>query len=290
MLKLQKILLPVDFARSSAVLAHHARLLARPSNAEVIVLHAVRPVEMMAEGMDLPGAAVVEWYQMQRPRLEKQLEDFCRENLAGCRYRPMLREGDAAGEIIRVATEENADMVMISTHGYGIFRRFILGSVAAKVLHDCPVPVLSGVHIAEPTAHREVINRILAAIDLGPQSSRVLSAAATLAAEFSATLTVLHVLPEPGDGIERFLDASWDAETTQLARNSVDQLLAGAGIPNAQVELVRGTPSHVVRQVAFDSGTNLVIIGRQTDDTLFGRMRAQAYAIVRESPCPVLSV
>jgi nucleotide-binding universal stress UspA family protein len=46
----------------------------------------------------------------------------------------------------------------------------------------------------------------------------------------------------------------------------------------------------LIRRVAVEQGADLVVIGRHSDHSLLGRLTAQAYSIVRESPCPVLSL
>jgi len=50
---------------------------------------------------------------------------------------------------VKLAQEEGTDLIVLPTHGYGGVRRFILGSITAKVLHDADCPVLTGTHIAE---------------------------------------------------------------------------------------------------------------------------------------------
>ena len=48
--------------------------------------------------------------------------------------------GEPAREIVDFAAANQVDLVMMPTHGYGPFRQLLLGSVAAKVLHDAHVP------------------------------------------------------------------------------------------------------------------------------------------------------
>jgi len=58
----------------------------------------------------------------------------------------VLLKGDPAECIVRVAQENAVDLIVMPTHAHGRFRRFLLGSVTAKVLHDTDCPVLTGVH------------------------------------------------------------------------------------------------------------------------------------------------
>jgi nucleotide-binding universal stress UspA family protein len=206
MKKFTKILLAVDLAPQSILMAHQARAMAEASGAEILAVHAMRPFELMVEGMDVPGAVVLEWYEAQKPLLERQLTAFCQEHLGACRYRTFLVEGDPAGEILRIAHAESADLVVLATHGFGVFRRLILGSVAAKVLHDSPLPVLTGAHLQEPRPGSGTFRKIVVGVDLAARTGEVLAAARELGAE---EITVVHAMPVVGDGVQPSMDPSW---------------------------------------------------------------------------------
>ena len=83
------------------------------------------------------------------------------------------RSGRARSSSTR--TREQMDLIVMPTHGYGPFRRFILGSVTAKVLHDADCPVMTGVHLEEaPPIDTIAFRHVLVAVDLGPQSAPAL--------------------------------------------------------------------------------------------------------------------
>ena len=73
------------------------------------------------------------------------------------------------------------------------------------------------------------------------------------------------------------------------AREQLEELLAEVGV-DAVVVLDDGDVPRVVRNVAGSIGADLVVIGRHAGAGILGRLREHAYAIVRESPCPVVSV
>ncbi len=61
---------------------------------------------------------------------------------AGLTAELIVREGDPGLEIAQVACEWKADLIVMGSHGRGLFRRTVLGSVANKVLSSCNVAVL----------------------------------------------------------------------------------------------------------------------------------------------------
>jgi nucleotide-binding universal stress UspA family protein len=61
----------------------------------------------------------------------------------GCRARAVLRTGAPYQEIVALATDERADLIVIGTHGRGGINRVLLGSVADRVVRLAPCPVLT---------------------------------------------------------------------------------------------------------------------------------------------------
>ena len=68
-------------------------------------------------------------------------------NFEGLRLRRVVYEGDPEAQIAAFAQAEDVQLIVMPTHGYGVFRRYLIGSVTAKVLHDVSCPVLTGAHI-----------------------------------------------------------------------------------------------------------------------------------------------
>jgi nucleotide-binding universal stress UspA family protein len=182
-------------------------------------------------------------------------------------------------------------MIMMPSHGLGPFRRFILGSVTAKVLHDAHVPVWTGTHMeqsdgpAAPPSFRTVV----CAVDLGPQSRAALEWAGGLAAKCGARMVAVHAVP----GIEARPARYFDAELSQIlrkeARERLQALLDGCSL-DAQICLGSGEAADVVRYAAERHDAGLVVIGRGSCAGSGGRLRTHAYSIIRQSPCPVVSV
>jgi nucleotide-binding universal stress UspA family protein len=71
----------------------------------------------------------------------RDLDLFLTEELRGSRVKRILIEGDPARTIVEYAHSENSGLIVMPTHGYGPFRRLLLGSVTSKVLHDADCPV-----------------------------------------------------------------------------------------------------------------------------------------------------
>jgi nucleotide-binding universal stress UspA family protein len=277
---LERILLPVDFSERSLGPARYAAALAGCFGAEITLLHVLEPMRYEFSTLEFGGTVMNDLLTNRAEHVRAQLEAFLAEELAGARVTRVLLEGDPAQKIVRYAHGEHMDLIVVSTHGYGTFRRFILGSVTAKVLHDADCPVLTGVHLeAAPAPASIALRTILCAVDLGPQSRKALIWAAQLASEFQGHLTVVHAVPA--------LEI-----TTQLAQSAKAELakLCQELSPQPEVILESGDPPKAVCRAAEHARADLLVIGRGSAAGIFGRLRTNAYAIIRQSPCPVVSV
>ena len=106
--------------------------------------------------------------------------------------RELLR-GDPADEIVKTARDQNASLIMMSTHGHGALYRLLLESETAKVLRESHCPVWTGAHLEDAPAQEVSIRSILCSVDLTPHSNHTASFAAELAAAGDATVTLVHI-------------------------------------------------------------------------------------------------
>jgi nucleotide-binding universal stress UspA family protein len=286
----RKIVLPVDFSERSTGGAHYARALATRFGSGVRALHVLPPFSYAFGGLEGAGVDTREFFEAAEARAKRELADFIAAELAGVAAEPMVLDGDPAHRIVEYAHAENADLIVLPTHGYGPFRRLLLGSVTAKVLHDAGCPVWTGAHMAEAPAAGDIrIGKILCALDLGPLSRDVFCWARRLAEALEAKLSVLHVTPTLDVAQARYFDPDWRIIIENQAREDLEKLNQNLGA-NAEVIVESGQTAAAVREVAERSQADLVVIGRGAITGTLGRLRANAYAIIREAPCPVISV
>jgi nucleotide-binding universal stress UspA family protein len=284
---LAKILLPVDFSERSALAVRYARELALQFHSELILAHVLPPLHS-EYGMQIAGSMLVDVYRSRTDQAERDLNAFEPGALAGLKVRRVLLHGDPASKIVEFAREEHIDLIAMPTHGYGPFRRFILGSNTAKVLHDADCPVWTGVHIEEVIPVAAPFAKILCAVDLGPQSARALGWASWLQREFQGHLTLIHAIAAHAEPLDES-DLRWRTGMREIAEEELLRLQREIGA-EADLLLEAGEPTRVICSAALRVGAGTVIIGRGSAAGNFGRLRTNSYAIIRQSPCPVVSV
>lgn len=136
-MKPKTILFPTDFSHASDEVLPHATALARDSGATLIILHVEEPPVAYGGGELYYGIA-----EPNTDALKKMLENIKpADPKVPCVHRMVT--GDPATEIVRVATDEHADLIVMSTHGRSGLTRVLMGSVAELVVRRAPCPVLT---------------------------------------------------------------------------------------------------------------------------------------------------
>jgi nucleotide-binding universal stress UspA family protein len=275
---IKKILFPVDFSEKCIGAARYVEAFAGRFEAELMLLHVVTDGEHTLAN---------ELFPMKKA----QLESFLADELKYYSTQRICVLGDPAEEIVETANSWQPDLVMMPTFGVGRFRRLLLGSTTAKILHDLDCAVWTDVH-SENAPPLEAIScrKIVCGIGLDERSRCILKWAAYLAGEYQAELAIVHALPAiEAAAPARFLDEEFSASLADDARKRLRDLQTTCGV-KASTMVEAGDPGKVVANAAREFDADLVVIGRHAQSGLAGHLRQNAYGILRDSPCPVLSV
>lgn len=268
------ILVPVDFSEISAnALRTASAMAARCGRGKLVAMYANwfeapayftvgRLAELEAE---LRGSAQA---------AERTLASFVQSSLGDRAGAVEIRvmDGYPADAIGRMTTSANAALIVMGTHGRTGFNRWMLGSVAERVLRESPVPVLT-VRGAAVEAIRDVLCPVHDT-DLSRQAMRL---AAAISGCFGAKLTVLHVEEPSGAGA-----------VSDLCRWIPEEERARCVI----AEAVRaGDASEQIVKLATEAACDLIVLGAPRRN-FFGGMVLGTTTLrtVRHAPCPVLTV
>jgi nucleotide-binding universal stress UspA family protein len=221
--------------------------------------------------------------------VREALERFAERQWDGVQVQPEIREGDAAEEIVARAHEDGFGLILMPTRGTGPLRRWLfIGSVTAKVLAGAECPVLTGLGFPRES-DGITVRRIVCAVDLGANSQRVLQWAQDVAQRYTAQVTVVHAAAAAGDANQDYFDESWRSTLITRLRQHICDMTRDVGI-EGDILVEAGNAPAIVAGTASRLRADLVVIGRSTANGLLGRLRANAYDIIRRSPCPVISV
>jgi nucleotide-binding universal stress UspA family protein len=286
---LSRVLVPVDFSERSKGAVRYASALQGFFGGHVTLLHVLPPPQYDFGALEVAGTILEEQLRVREEQVHKDLAGFLVEELDPGLTDRIVVDGDPATVIVAQAHEMNAGLIVMPTHGYGPFRRFILGSVTAKVLHDADCPVCTGVHMEAHSIAEVHWRRVTAAIDLGAQSERTLMWAARFAKDAGAQLSVVHAIPQFEGQTGEYFDPDWRRHIEQAVREEVGKLLERLQL-EVPLHVESGEAARTVCDVSASLESDLLVIGRGSAAGVFGRLRANAYSIIRQSQCPVVSV
>jgi nucleotide-binding universal stress UspA family protein len=287
MFKFDSILFPVDFSERSRAAAPFVLSMAQRYKSRVVLLHAFEPPPPLYGGMNTVYPMNYDFTSVE-VEMRQKLTQFACDQLPKVNTTCVVETGFAVSAITEYAEKNKIDLIAMPTHGYGPFRRALLGSVTAKVLHDTNVPVWTDAHAPEPShrAHPQP-RHILAALDLKPESKHTLEAALELAADAGATVEIVHAANE-GEISPLHSEARLQEITAEAAREA----MVPVAKDGAEVDMVvdTGSISKLLRSVALRKRSDLIVIGRGALQGGIGRLRSNAFEIIRDAPCPVLSL
>jgi nucleotide-binding universal stress UspA family protein len=288
MLNFRHILFPIDFSNRSCAAVPFVDSFAKRFGAQVTLMSVAQPFWYTGMG-DPGGPVVVDTDEILRD-LETRLSGVLVKEFAHLKVERIAELGDPAQVIVQYARGADIDLIMMPTHGYGPFRSLLLGSVTAKVLHDAACPVWTAAHVEDSPVrdHREP-RHILCAVDGTARSLELMQWSRKLATDFGASLRVVHVIAGFEGGQARQIDRQFEEEMRLEARRMIEDQQKQAGV-DAPLCVTVGNVASGVREEARRHGADLVVIGRGVIHETLGRLRTHAHAIVRQSPCPVLSV
>src|SRR5262252_5103177 len=282
--RFENILFATDFSRAAAQAIPFVKNLARHFQSNVVALNVKPPiVNPMMQPATWPAISEAAKATDQRHR-EELLETF-----AGTNTEIVFEEGNIQSQLGNVIEDYDTDLVIIGTRGRTGLSKVLLGSVAEEIFRTVPCPVLTVGPHSDPG--RANIREILFATDFASEAPAAAAYAVSLAQEFQARLTMLHVVPEPKPGEL----VSWSDvrdSSTQLLRKLVPDEAEAWCKPEYFVE--RGDASERILDLANLREVDLIVLGAQPERGVPGAAThlpiATAHKVVAHAKCPVLTV
>ena len=144
MKRIRRLLYAADFSDASRPAFAVAVSMAKSLAARLTILYVIPPVVPAVPELYLDAVTLDQLDKQARRWSARQLEKLnARATRAGVRVTPLLRDGDAADQIVRACRTTKADLIIVGTHGRRGLPKFFLGSVAERVVATAPCPVVT---------------------------------------------------------------------------------------------------------------------------------------------------
>jgi nucleotide-binding universal stress UspA family protein len=289
MTEFRHILFPVDFSPICYAGIPAVQAMAHQYKAKLALLHVVE-IPLSWYGT-MTSAVPEDWNILDQAFLagEKRLTDFAADHFKDLSDEARLETfWDPANAILSLAEESKPDLIMMPTHGHGPFSSFVLGSVTTRVLHRAQCALWTFAH-SEAGPEKSEIHKILCAIDLRTHRIDLIQAAVEIGQKFAAEVALVCGIPLQDAGPVANFGADFDRYLAETAKADIAALQQNAGT-NLKIYVENGPIEDVVKAAALDYKADLVVIGRGSAQKPLGSLTSHSYAIIRNAPCPVLSL
>lgn len=292
MLKLQRILCPVDFSEFSAKAYEYACSLASHYNARLSLMHVIEPLAITYPYFTYPDT-LDQIYSDMGANAREHLAKLINEHpINGVRPEPMVKNGPVAYSILALGEAQAADLIVMGTHGRQGLEHAAMGSVTEKVMRTARCPVLAVRKPAHDFVHPEKgqdpvrLKKILFCTDFSDDAQRSLTYAFYLALEYQSELTLLHVLEHLPES------ANLEKETASVMHQLQQPIPNTTGKFCDVKPVVRvGKPYEQIVQLAHEIKADLIVMGvrgrNALDLVLFG---STTQRVLQLGSCPVLVV
>jgi len=276
--RIKRILVPTDFSDLATHAFDYAIELARRSGAEITVLYAdtfLPPPLFTSTQLD----DVADSIETSRLQAKRELESYASSRVGKIPFRALVVEDHPATAIVNVAEELDVDVIVMGTHGRSGLNRFMLGSIAERVLHETSRALLTVRAETRDVAEAARSPRFLCPVNCTDTSRAALETAMSLADLVGASLIVLHVAEDDSPESRSLVEKVRSWIPPDRMSTSVDRIV------------LRGDAAEQVIDYARANGADLIVLGaehrRFADTSVLGTTTVR---VTRHAPCPVLTV
>lgn len=280
-----RILIATDLSPISDRALNYAAALARHFDAHVSLTHVLAKTDdyaSLGERTD-PKRETREDAEQKISRILKS------EQMQGVRHTVLLEEGFLWETLDMLIRKHEIDLAIVGTHGRREVKEEFLGSWAELVFRHAECPVMTvGPACEGGSSHEVQFTHILFATDFGRASERAVPYACSLAWEYRAALTLLHVVEDRGT----YSESEWPMQQEITTIRLLESLPPGMDQQCTLEFLVhRGDSAREILNVARSKRVDLIVMGARFGRSLVAHVpEPAAYAVAAEAPCPVLTV
>ncbi|MBA2612596.1 MAG: universal stress protein [Bacteroidetes bacterium] len=274
-----RILIPVDFSETSMLAIKHGAFTAQLTRGNVYLLHVIN-IQFFSQDMFLPTVSVhtqTDFEKIAQERLLQLGEQVKSEY--GVNVECITKIGSPNREIIDVAKEIKATLIVMGTHGYSAIEELVIGSTALKVITKSPCPTMA----MNSDADHKGYNTILLPIDTSAHSRQKVNYAIGLAKKFSASVHAIALLDH---------NEETEKPAMELILHQIDVIAKKEGV-SYHHDVISNVKNRAVSTVSHSAkiGADLIIIMTDQDAELSGFfLGPYSQQVIHLSKVPVICI
>jgi nucleotide-binding universal stress UspA family protein len=265
---LSHLLVPLDGSPTAEAALPHAAALARLFGARITL---ARVPEVMVVPVASGGVwvtRIVEAPEAEETAAAELREAAARPLLAGLQVDCVTPSYPVAEGLLEAVAEAGADLVVMTTHGRGAAGRWVMGSVAGKLVHHSPVP-LYVIRVPDGDAPAPRFTRLLVPLDGSETAEASLPAATALARAAGAEVRLVRIptipgyakiLPETAGWIPELLREQVGEAEDYLARVTAELERSGIRAAGTVELIVAGDIARGILEHAAEVGADVIVM------------------------------
>jgi nucleotide-binding universal stress UspA family protein len=301
-ISLKNVLFATDFSEASEAAFPYAAAISRRYDSQLHVAHIVSPASYIIPSQPGDPITLDSIHEAALADVRQRMETLA-SHLEPFPHHAHVREGEVWESLSAIVRAHEIDLLVVGTHGRTGVEKLLLGSKAEEILRLAPCPVLTvGPKIAgraklpiiegdgkELTPVEISVRQIVYATDFSRESLAAAPFATSLAQEFQAKLTLLHV-------IQKFDDIGRRPRPIDIALQRLEKLVPEEASlwcsPKPSVQL--GPPAGCILKEALESKADLIVLGVKSAEGQLGAAThlpwATAHKVIAQAHCPVLTI
>lgn len=283
---IKKILLATDFSSASEKAGSYAKALARRFSSAIELAHVFDPSVVTSYEEALIGLPINERRRISNENLERLRNDF---SSCGIETRTILAEGHRpASELLKIAKEQDVDLIVAGTQSKSGLERLILGSTAEQMIRNAECTVLTvGPNTKTAEDGPLTFRNIVYATDFTPPARKAAIYALSFAEDSGAHLYLCHVIgpQEPTAAGQEFSEGAFQRALRKIIPESAYDWCE----PECVVE--HGYAGEAILKLAERVHANLIVLGTRNASFLLPHIeRGLTPELLAHATCPVMTV
>jgi len=282
----RRILVATDFSEGARDALDYALTIARRFMSKVYLAHVIPSQVFHFVSPESSAEAIQKARVFATGALRRWVDAAA---MGDVEHEELLVEGQVWPVLQQLIESQDIDLLAMGTHGRTSQKKLLLGAVAEEVFRLAECPILSvGPEVRAEAGKKAELQKLLYATNLKPHAERAASLAFALERAYQAKLTVLHVVEEKGESSQGGHEIVRDFLVNRL-KKVMPAACKNTCEPEFLVQF--GEAAREILRTATERDADLLVLGLRSSPKLAGQLpSATAYELVRQAPCPVLTL
>jgi nucleotide-binding universal stress UspA family protein len=276
--QIRKILIPFDFSETAELAIEHAVFMAKLHKADIILLHIIESYSF--------ASAITSAFGKSQSEFEDKMESSAKEKLqqlteklhhdSGMKVTHITEKGKIYKKIVSIAEENQADIIIMGTHGVSGFQDFLVGSNTYRVVISAPCPVIS----VQAHSRKIGFKDIVLPIDNSHSSRQKVKYAVEIAKHYNSIIHIAGMMTMNDVDLQRRFEVKVHQVQAYLEEHEVAHTV--------KVFKTDTSPTTTMNYASQINADLLIIMTEQEGSGIF--MGNYAQQIINQSKIPVMNI